>query len=168
LPFDERPPFFLPPPWAVSLGTSGLRAERSGKISASHPMNSAPVSLVFALSGNIPSSGGGAPGIPPKYATALQIWSTTVMGLMLLSSVSRRACSYFVSSGASGLARCLWSSRDTANGEPRFAAGSPRLASNPLFFGGTYFSDCAAFAREAVFSLVRLAAASRSAAASRP
>jgi hypothetical protein len=29
-------------------------------------MNNAPVSLVFALSGNIPSSGGGAPGIPPK------------------------------------------------------------------------------------------------------
>ena len=85
---------------------------------------------------------------------------------MLLKSVNRRACSDFVSSGAKGLD--LWVSREPPNGELRLCESAFRLASNPRFFGGTYFSDCAAFAREAVFSLVRRAAASRSAAASLP
>lgn len=114
----------------------------------------------------MPSSGGGAPGIPPKYATALQIWSTTVMGFILLSSVKRRACSNFVSSGAKGLARCFWSI-EGAKGDPTLTAGE-LSASSPLRLGGTYFSCCAALARDAVFSLVLLAAASRSAAASLP
>ena len=81
-------------------------------------MNRAPVSLVFALSGNMPSSGGGAPGMPPKYATALQIWSTTVTGLILLNRVKSRACSNFVSSGARGLALLRSSFFDTAKGDP--------------------------------------------------
>jgi hypothetical protein len=89
---------------------------------------------------------------------------------MLLNRVSRRACSYLVSSGANGLEG---PALVAANGDPRFPdcaspRGGFRVGSMPLFFGGTYFSDCAAFAREAVFSLVRLAAASRSAAASLP
>src|SRR5271167_5206412 len=51
-----------------AFGTSGLQEflSSSGNISDSQPTNSPPLPFASALSGNTPSSGGGAPGIPPK------------------------------------------------------------------------------------------------------
>jgi hypothetical protein len=82
---------------------------RLGKISAIQPIKAAPDSLERALSGNRPLSGGGAPGIPPKNASAVQTWSTTVAGFKLLNNVRRRACSVFVSRGVRGVV--LWGDR---------------------------------------------------------
>lgn len=50
-----------------------------GNISAIHPTKRLPDPFDSALCGN-PSPGGGPPGMPPKKARALQIWSTTRTG----------------------------------------------------------------------------------------
>ena len=79
-------------PWCKSPSTAG-------NISASQLTKSEPEPLTVALCGKSPSlgDGGGAPGMPPKYARALHSWSTTRRGCKLRNRVSRRACSALVS-----------------------------------------------------------------------